>query len=108
MKSTQRTMWSFVPCANAGAVRAARIPANPAPVSPTNVRRCSGTVGDFRSERSTSFMEAFLLWLRCIARCLRFVDLLELPFGPLHGVLRLHALDRLRVHVGDDVLREAL
>src|SRR3990172_3707179 len=32
------------------------------------------------------------------------VDLLQFPLGPLHGVFGLHALDRLRVHVDDDVL----
>jgi hypothetical protein len=36
------------------------------------------------------------------------VDLLELAVGPLHRVLRLHALDALGVHVGDDVLGEGL
>src|SRR5215467_12414388 len=36
------------------------------------------------------------------------VDLLQLAVGPLHGVLGLHALDGLGVHVGDDVLGEAL
>src|SRR5438034_7852955 len=87
MKSTQRTMWSFVPCANAGAVRVASIPASPAPAMPTNVRRCKG------------------VWL-VIASSL--VDLLELGFGPLHRVLGLHALDGLRVHVHDDVLRVGL
>src|SRR5262249_7092296 len=39
---------------------------------------------------------------------LTFVDLLQLAVGPLHGILGLHALDGLGVHVGDDVLREAL
>src|SRR5213594_1695965 len=37
-----------------------------------------------------------------------FVDLLQLAFGPLHGVLGLHALDGLGVHVDDDVLRVGL
>src|ERR1700682_6037041 len=36
------------------------------------------------------------------------IDLLELAFGPLHGVLGLHALDGLGVHVHDDVLRVRL
>src|SRR3989442_4182516 len=36
---------------------------------------------------------------------LRLVDLLQLPVGPADGVLRAEALDGLRVHVGDDVLR---
>src|SRR5436189_3326784 len=85
MKSTQRTTCSFVPCANAGAVRVARMPASPAPVMPTNVRRCSGVV---------------------MASAL--VDFLELGLGPLHRVLGLHALDGLRVHVHDDVLRVGL
>src|SRR5215470_12495232 len=38
----------------------------------------------------------------------RFVDLLELDLCPLHGVLGLHALDALGVHVHDDVLRVGL
>src|SRR5882724_8772458 len=37
-----------------------------------------------------------------------FVDLLQLAFGPLHGILGLHALDGLGVHVDDDVLRVRL
>src|SRR5215467_10111181 len=39
---------------------------------------------------------------------LTFVDLLQLALGPLHGVLGLHTLDSLGIHVGDDVLGEAL
>src|SRR5262245_35012775 len=86
MKSTQRTMCSFVPCANAGARWAARIPA--IPVSCRNLRRSIGP-----SLRRTA---------------LTFVNLLQLCVGPLHGVLRGHALDGLGIHVGDDVLREHL
>src|SRR6266850_5109042 len=37
-----------------------------------------------------------------------FVDLFQLAFGPLHGVLGFHALDGLGVHVDDDVLRVGL
>src|SRR5258705_48550 len=37
-----------------------------------------------------------------------FVDLLQLAVGPLHGILGLHTLDGLRVHVDDDVLRVGL
>src|SRR5262244_267919 len=37
-----------------------------------------------------------------------FVDLLQLALGPLHGVLGLHALHGLGVHVDDDVLRVRL
>src|SRR5262249_32882282 len=85
MKSTQRTMCSFVPCAKAGARWAATIPAMP--VSLRNVRRSIGPppVG---------------------SGSLTFVDLFQLTFGPLHGVLGGHALHTLGVHVGDDVLRE--
>src|SRR5437868_4700277 len=36
------------------------------------------------------------------------VHLLELVLGPLRGILGRHALHRLRVHVGDDVLGEHL
>src|SRR5205807_7690865 len=32
------------------------------------------------------------------------IDLRQLPMGPLDGILGRHALYRLRVHVGDDVL----
>src|SRR5580658_10177139 len=34
------------------------------------------------------------------------VDALELPVGPFHGVLGRHALHRLGVHVGDEVLAQ--
>src|SRR5215470_14264881 len=37
-----------------------------------------------------------------------FVDLPQLALGPLHGVLGLHALHGLGVHVDDDVLRVRL
>src|SRR4029078_1844279 len=40
-------------------------------------------------------------------KTLRRVDLLQLALGPLHRVLGGHALHRLGVHVGDDVLAEA-
>src|SRR5262249_33234855 len=85
MKSTQRTMCSFVPCANAGARWAARIPAMP--VSLRNVRRSiePPPVG---------------------SGSLSFVDLLQLTFGPLHGVFGGRALHGLGVHVGDDVRGE--
>src|SRR5450755_3122474 len=36
------------------------------------------------------------------------VDLLELTFRPLHGILRRRALDRLCVHIDDDVLGQHL
>src|SRR5262249_2762849 len=82
MKSTQRTMCSLVPCANAGARPAARIPATP--VVFRNVRRSILSPLGMRSS---------------------LVDLLELALGPLHGVLGLRALHGLGVHVDDDVLR---
>src|SRR5919109_3303192 len=87
MKSTQRTMCSFVPCANAGARWVARIPAMP--VSLRNVRRSiePPPVG---------------------SGPLTFVDLLQLTVGPLHGVLGGRALHTFGVHVGDDVFRERL
>src|SRR5712692_2479037 len=85
MKSTQRTTWTLVPWANAGARRAARIPATPA---------------------------AFRNVLRSIAsspaECSALVDLLQLALGPLHGILGLRALDGLREHVHHDVLRVRL
>jgi len=44
MKSTQRTQWSFVPCAHAGACRAARMPSMPPPATaaavPDTFRKC--------------------------------------------------------------------
>src|SRR6266850_4182007 len=86
MKSTQRTMCSLVPWAKAGARCAARMPAMP--VSWRNLRR--------RIEPSPVRSDPLAL-----------VDLLQLALGPLHGVLGLHALDGLGVHVRDDVLREA-
>src|SRR5215510_551812 len=86
MKSTQRTMWSLVPCANAGARPAATMPAMPAAVF-KNVRRCI---------------------LSPLGKPLAFVDLLELALGPLHGVFGLRALNGLSVHVDDDVLRVGL
>src|SRR5262249_7393476 len=36
------------------------------------------------------------------------VDLDELPMGPLHRILGSHALDRLSIHVDDDVLGDDL
>src|SRR6266850_2462874 len=86
MKSTHRTMCSLLPCAKAGARWAASIPATP--VILRNVRRSIEP----------------LLFVRSLA----FVDLLQLALRPLHGVLGLHALHGLGVHVGDDVLGEAL
>src|SRR6266478_4244510 len=85
MKSTQRTRCSLVPCAKAGARWAATIPA--IPVTLRNVRR-SIEPSPVRSGR------------------LSLVDLLQLGLGPFHRVLGAHALDRLGVHVGDDVLGE--
>ena len=38
-KSTQRTMWSFWPCAYAGARPEARIPASPAEAPPETLRK---------------------------------------------------------------------
>src|SRR4029434_2436545 len=88
MKSTQRVMCSFVPCAKAGARCAASIPA--VPVSFRNVRRSIEPLP------------------RAVTTALALVDLLQLTLGPLHGILGAHALDGLGVHVGDDVLREDL
>src|SRR5215472_1289723 len=85
MKSTQRTMCSLVPCANAGARCAARMPATP--VSLRNARRSI--------DPSSSIGSAL-------------VDLLELGLRPLHGVLGLRALRGLGVHVDDDVFRVRL
>src|SRR5947209_4225359 len=80
MKSFQRRRCSLVPCANAGARPAARIPATP--VLLRKPRR----------------------FIALPPPGLRLVDLLQLRFGPRHGVLGLHALDGFGVHVGDDVL----
>src|SRR5438093_4736703 len=86
MKSTQRTMCTFVPWAKAGARWLARMPATP--VSLRNVRRSIGL---------------FLLWTP-----LTLVDLFQLALRPLHGVLGRRTLHALGVHVGDDVLGERL
>src|SRR2546428_2375583 len=85
MKSTHRTMCSLVPCAKAGA-RPAAVSATTAPVPCRNVRRLIADV----------------------VIGLPLVDLLQLGLGPLHGVLGLHALHGLGVHVDDDVLRVGL
>src|SRR5215470_1481588 len=77
MKSTQRVMCSFVPCAKAGARWAARMPAMPV---------------SFRNER------------RLIVLSSALVDLLQLALGPRHRVLRLGARDCLGEHIDDDVL----
>src|ERR1700675_4541136 len=42
------------------------------------------------------------------ARVRSSVDLPELAFRPLHGILRRRALDRLCVHIDDDVLGQHL
>src|SRR5690242_9892429 len=87
MKSTQRTMWTFVPWAKAGARCVARMPA--IPVHVRNVRRSIGPLPP--------------AWT-----ALTLVDALELRFRRLHGLLGRCALHGLRVHVRDDVLREHL
>src|SRR6185369_16279239 len=83
MKSFHRSRWIFVPCANAGARRAARTPSRPAAPAAALTRNCR------------RFISAL-------------VDLLELALRPLHGVLGLHALAALGQHVDDDVLRVGL
>src|SRR6266496_1967847 len=100
MKSTQRTMLSRVPWANAGARRAATMPSIPAAVT-------KPAAADFlrKVRRSTAIMDTSF---RSSVRRSGLVDLLELAFGPLHGVLGLRALDGLGVHVHDDVLRVGL
>src|SRR5687768_4416917 len=83
MKSFHRSRWILVPCANAGARRAARMPSRPAAPAAArtrNVRR---------------FISAL-------------IDLLELALRPLHRVLGLRALDALGQHVDDDILRVRL
>src|SRR5262245_61015851 len=86
MKSTQRVMCSFVPCAKAGARWAARIPATPV---------------SFRNERR-------LIECLPLPGLSALVDLLEFALGPRDRVLRLRALHGLGVHVDDDVLRVRL
>src|SRR5438552_433757 len=83
MKSFQRRRWSLVPCANAGARRAARMPSSPAAPAAALTRNV---------RRSISAL----------------VDLLELALCPLHRVLGLRALRGLGIHVHDDVLRVRL
>src|SRR5262245_14970039 len=134
MKSTQRTMCSLVPWANAGARRAPRMPSSPAPAAMTatepvrNRRRVTRDAttwtsfpGVFIDSPRRASRRLRLLRVRAPAwpvpppprgglrpSCLRLVDLLQLAVGPLHGVLRLHPLHALGVHVRDDVLCEAL
>src|SRR5882762_483427 len=100
MKSTQRTILSRVPWAKAGARRAATMPSIPAAVT-------KPAAADFlrKVRRSTAIMDTSF---RSSVRRSGLIDLLELAFCPLHGVLGLHALDALGVHVHDDVLRVGL
>src|SRR5438128_1112572 len=103
MKSTQRRIFSRVPCAKAGARRAARMPSIPVAAIPTaadpamNRRRVTPETTPCPSD-SGVFIDAAFPRL-----CL--IDLLELALRPLHGILGLHALAGLGVHVDDDVLR---
>src|SRR5206468_9291158 len=90
--------------------RAARMPSMPAAaVSPAaadvvrNLRRSTVVRLFAASSRVEVVIDPSVLSGR-----LAFVDLLELAFGPLHGVLGLRALDGLGVHVDDDVLRVRL
>src|SRR3982074_3192652 len=107
MKSTQRRIFSRVPCAKAGARRAARMPSIPVAAMPTaadpamNRRRVTLETTP-RPSGSGVFMHASL---RVGSR---LVDLPELAFRPLHGILGLHALAGLGEHVHDDVLRVRL
>src|SRR5438132_3456061 len=106
MKSTQRRIFSRAPCAKAGARRAARMPSIPVAAIPTaadpamNRRRVTPETTPCPSD-SGVFIDAAFPRL-----CL--IDLLELAFRPLHGILGLHALAGLGVHVDDDVLRVRL
>src|SRR5206468_1643158 len=103
MKSTQRRIFSRAPCAKAGARRAARMPSIPVAAIPTaadpamNRRRVTPETTPCPSG-SGVFIDAAFPRL-----CL--IDLLELALRPLHGILGLHALAGLGVHVDDDVLR---
>src|SRR6266850_2743785 len=81
MKSTQRTMWSLVPCAKAGA-RPAAVSPTTAPVPARKLRRL----------------------ITRVVMASASVDLLELAGRPLHGVLRRAALHAFGEHVDDDVL----
>src|SRR5713226_2444627 len=110
MKSTQRRILSRVPWAYAGARRAARMPSSPAAaVTPAaavpemKVRRVRPDGPLLASSRSAVAINS-----SSRSEGLDLVDLLQLAFRPLHGVLRLHALDALGVHVRDDVFCERL
>src|SRR5688572_15070588 len=107
MKSTQRTMCSLVPCAKAGARRAARMPSSPpradtAAVPARKVRRESderwGVCAESRMRSSLS--EAGTLS--------GLVDLLQLALGPLDGLFGSQPLDALGEHVDEDVLGQRL
>src|SRR6267378_5057408 len=76
MKSTQRRMCSLEPWAKAGA--------RPAAVSPTTALLPCKNRRRVMPER--------------VVMALTLVNLLEFRFGPLHGVLGLHALHGLGVH----------
>src|SRR6266536_4382632 len=111
MKSTQRRMLSRVPWANAGARPAARMPSIPAAaVNPAtavvvrNVRRSKVV----RPEVVLSPLWVAIESSVMSGRVSTLVDFLEFAFGPLHGILGLHALYALGVHVHDDVLRVRL
>src|SRR5712692_3991774 len=110
IKSTQRRMLNRVPWAHAGARRAARMPSSPAAaatpaaaVPVTKVRRVRPDGCLVASSRFGVAIDS-----SSVLKVSGLVDLLELAFRPLHGVLGLHALDGLGVHVRDDVLGEGL
>src|SRR5216117_1423175 len=84
-KSTHRRMLRRVPCAKAGARRAATMDSRPVAATP--------------AARPVPLRNS--LRLMCTLRA-------EVVLGPLHGVLGLHALDRFGEHVHDDVLRVRL
>src|SRR5438309_622272 len=80
------------------AIWAPRMPSRPAApaTSPVRRRKVRRSTPVFRSGRGRSIP------------ALLAVDLAQFLRGPLHGVLGLHALGGLGVHVGDDVLGEGL
>src|SRR5260370_26459816 len=103
MKSTQRTMWTLVPWAKAGARPAARMPSIPVAAMPA-------AAAPLRNARRSTACDPFCARLRLevvinpsmLSGRSRLVDLLQLAFGPLYRGFRLHGLDTLGLHGLDD------
>src|SRR5580704_6919990 len=113
-KSDQRTQCSVCSCAKAGVRPLARMPARPP------VEAAAAPAPDSANARRR-VMRVMCNPPDCVARgptvsvgsepgiaLLGAVDLGQLVMRPFDGILGCHALDRLRVHVDDDVLGDDL